>query len=141
LMGAGATREGRHWNKQVDFVWHLTGAMRSISSCWKRQFKDIEPYLISEFPIHDAEGQEHSPLDDVASGDAAADQLLIEKDEEDRVLATFQDDPEATQVLQGWLDGLTKDEIMSEHGLRGQYAAVVRRILKLLGRRNGGSGG
>ena len=141
LMGAGATREGRHWNKQVDFVWHLTGAMRSISSCWKRQFKDIEPYLISEFPTHDAQGQERSPLDNVASGDAAADQLLIEKDEEDRVLATFNDDPEATQVLQGWLDGLTKDEIMSKYGLKKQYAVVVKRILKLVGPRNGGGKG
>ena len=141
LMGAGATREGRHWNKQVDFVWHLTGAMRSISSCWKRQFKDVEPCLISELPTHDAAGREHSPLDNVASGDAAADQRLIEKDEEGRVLATFKDDPEATQVLQGWLDGLTKDEIMSKYGLKKQYAAVVRRILKLLGRRNYGSRG
>jgi len=142
LTGAGATREGRHWNKHVDFVWHLTGAMRSISSCWKRQFKDMEPYLISEIPIHDAEGQEHSPLDNVASGDAAADQLLIEKDEEDRVLTMFKDDTEATQVIQGWLDGLTKDEIMSKYGLgEKQYAAVVKRILKLLGPRNGGSRG
>jgi CheY-like chemotaxis protein len=141
LMGAGATREGRHWNKQVDFVWHLTGAMRSIASCWKRQFKDVEPCLISELPMHDAEGREHSPLDNVASEDAAADQLLIEKDEEGRVLAMFKDDPEATHVLQGWLDGLTKDEIMSKHGLKKQYEAVVRRILKLLGRRNCGSRG
>lgn len=116
--------------------------MRSISSCWKRQFKDMEPYLISEFPIHDAEGQEHSPLDNVASGDAAADQLLIEKDEEDRVLTMCKDDTEATQVLQGWLDGLTKDEIMSKYGFgEKQYAAVVKRILKLLSRRNGGSRG
>jgi CheY-like chemotaxis protein len=154
FIGAGATREGRHWNKHVDFVWHLTGAMRSISSCWKRQFKELESaslpdphraYLISELPIHDAEGQEHSPLDDVASGhitpgglwgtDAAADERLIEKDEEDRVLTVFKDDPEGTQVLQGLLDGLKKTEIMSKYGLdEKQYAAVVKRILKLLGR-------
>jgi hypothetical protein len=173
LIGAGATREGRHWNKHVDFVWHLTGAMRSIASCWKRQFK--KEYLMSETLIHDAEGQEHSPLDNLASGHAAApstnlkfqsrcprygnehgrgatarwlaaipapDQRLIEKDEEDRVLTIFKDDPEGTQVLQGLLDGLNKNEIMSKYGLgEKQYAAVVKRIPKLLGRRNGGSKG
>ena len=138
LMGAGATRQGRHWNKHVDFVWHLTGAMRSISSCWKRQFKEQEPCLISETLIHDVEGQEHSPLDNMPSGHATADERLIEKEEEDRVLTKFKDDPVATQVLQGLLDGLNKNEIMSRLGER-QYAAAVKRILKLPGRRNGGS--
>jgi CheY-like chemotaxis protein len=150
LIGAGATREGRHWNKHVDFVWHLTGAMRSISSCWNRQFKEKEkepylmkePHLMSELLKHDAEGQEQSPLDNVASEQAAADQSLIEKREEGRVLAMFKDDPEATQVLQGLLDGLKKNEIMSRHGFdEKKYAAVVKRILKLLGRKNGGSKG
>lgn len=158
LIGAEDTQKGRHWNKDVDFVCHLTGAMRSISSCWRRQFEaavqreETEAYLIPALPLHDAEGQEKSPLDDVASGhvtagglwgtDAAADQRLIEKDEEDRVLTIFKDDTEATGVLQGLLDGLKKNEIMSKYGLaEKQYAAAVKRILKLLGRRNGGSKG
>ena len=142
LIGAGATREGRHWNKHVDFVWHLTGAMRSISNCWKRQYKEKEPYLMSELLIHDAEGQEHSPLDNVASGHAAADLHLIEMDEKDRVLTKFKDDAEATQVLRGCLDGLKKNEIILRYGLgEKQYAAVVKRILKLLGRKNSGSRG
>ncbi len=132
----------RHWNKDVDFVMHLKGAMQSISNSWKRQFKEKEAHLISELPVHNAEGQEHSPLDDVASGHAGADQLLIEKDEEDRVLTILKDDPEATEVLQGLLDGLRKNEIMPIYGLdEKKYAAAVKRILKLLGRRNGGSRG
>jgi CheY-like chemotaxis protein len=138
LIGAESTQKGRHWNKDVDFVWHLTGAMRSISTCWKRQFKETEPHLISEFPVHDA-GEEHSLLDSLASQHAAADQRLIEQDEEDRVLAMFKHDPEATQVLQGLLDGLKKNAIMPRYGLdERRYAATVRRIrVKLLDRRNG----
>jgi CheY-like chemotaxis protein len=139
-IGASSTREGRHWNKYVDFVWHLTGAMRSISDGWKRQFeaavrrKEPEAYLIPASPIRDAEGREYSPLSNVASGDAGPDQCLIEKDEEDRVLAMFKDDPESTQVLQGLLDGLNKKEIMTKYGLgEGIYAATVKRILKLVG--------
>lgn len=143
LIGAEATGKGRHWNKDVDFVRHLTGSMRSISTCWRRQFNEKETHLISEFPRHDAEGQEHSPLDNVASEDAAADQRLIENDEEDRVLAMFKDDPEAAQVLQALLDGLKKNEIKSRYGLdERKYAATVRRIrVNLLGRRNGGGRG
>jgi hypothetical protein len=136
LIGAEDTRKGRHWNKDVDFVMHLKGAMQSISNSWKRQFKEKEAYLISELPIHDAEGQEHSPLDNMASGHAAADQCLIEKDEEDRIFAMLKDDSKATQVLQGLLDGLKKNEIMAMYGLdEKKYAAAVKRILKLLGRR------
>jgi hypothetical protein len=139
LIGAEATREGRHWNKNVDFVQHLKRAMESISNCWKRQFKEKEAYLISELPIQDAEGQEHSPLDKVASGHAATDQLLIDKDEEERVLMIFKDDPEATQVLLGLLHGLKKNEMGLD---KKQFAATEKRIrLKLLGRRNGGSRG
>jgi CheY-like chemotaxis protein len=139
LVGAEAAGQGRHWNKSVDFFRHLRGAIESISNCWKRQFKENEPSLISELVIHDAEGQEHSPLDNAASGNAAADQLLSEKEEEYRVLMTFKDDAEATQVLQGLLDGLKKKEIMPRYGLdEKKYAAVVKRIrVKLLCGRNG----
>jgi CheY-like chemotaxis protein len=140
LIGAEDTRKGRHWNKDVDFVRHLMGAIQSISSCWRRKFQEKEAYLMSELIIHDAEGQEQSPLDYVASGRAAADQSLIEKNEEDRILTMFQDDPEATQVLHGLLDGLKKNEIMPRYGLaEKKYAAAVKRIrVKVLSQRNGG---
>src|SRR6266849_7865545 len=143
LIGAEVTGKGRHWNKDVDFVQHLTGAMRSISSCWKRQFKEKEAYLISELPLHDVEEQRDSLLENVASGDPAADQCLIEKDERDRVLTIFKADPEATQVLHGLLGSLKKNEIMSSYGLdEKRYAAAMKRIrVKLLGRKNGGGRG
>ena len=119
------------------------GPCRAFLTTGSGSSRSMEPYLISEFPVRDAEGQEHSPLDNVASGHAAADQRLIEKDEEDRVLTIFKDDPEATQMLQDFLDGLKKTEIMSRYGLdEKKYAATVKRIrMKLLGRRNGGGQG
>jgi len=143
LIGTEVTGKGRHWNRDVDFVRHLTGAMRSISSCWKRQFKEKEAYLISELPLRDAEEQGDSPLDNVASGDPPADRRLIEKDERDQVLTIFEADPEATQVLHGLLGNLRKNEIMSSYGLgEKKYAAAMKRIrVKLLGRRNGGGRG
>jgi len=68
LIGTEATQKGRHWNKDVDFVKHLTGTMQSISNCWKRQFKEKEAYLMSDLLIQDAEGQKQSALDNVPSG-------------------------------------------------------------------------
>jgi hypothetical protein len=96
---------------------------------------------MSELLIHDAEGQEQSPLDYVASKHSAADQSLIDKNEEGRVLAMFKDDPEATQVLHGLIDGLRKNEIMPKYGLtKKEYMAAVKRIrLKVLSQSNGGA--
>jgi hypothetical protein len=69
-----------------------------------------------------------------------ADERLIEKGEEDRVLAMVKDDLQATQVVQGLLDGLEKNKIMSKCGLNEkQFAVVMKRILKLLDRGNCGN--
>jgi hypothetical protein len=143
LIGAEDNHKGRHWNKDVDFVRHLIGAMQSISSCWRRKFPEKEAFLMSELLIHDAVGQDQSPLDYLASGHAAADQSLIEKNEEARILTMFQDDPEATQVLHGLLGGLKKNEIMPRYGLgEKKYAAAVRRIrVKILCQGNAGGRG
>jgi CheY-like chemotaxis protein len=81
LIGADPHGRGRRWNKDVDFVRHLVGAMQSIANSWKRQAKDKETHLISELVFHDAEGQEYSPLDHLSSPHPAADQNLIEKTE------------------------------------------------------------
>jgi CheY-like chemotaxis protein len=135
LIGAENTQKGRHWNRDVDFLRHLAGAMQSICNCWKRQFNEIEAHFVSEFPVHDEEGQERSPLDNIASGHPPVDQCLIEKDEQSRVLSMFNDDHEAAQVLRGLLAGLTKSEIMLSYDLdKNKLAATERRIRVKLGR-------
>jgi hypothetical protein len=48
LEGASNNGRGRTWKKNVDLVTHLTGAMRSISSHWKRDFEEQEVELESE---------------------------------------------------------------------------------------------
>jgi CheY-like chemotaxis protein len=138
LIGAEDTQNGRHWNRRVSFVQHLKGAISSIASVWKRQFKEERTYLMSELVTYDAEGHDYSPIDNVLSRHVPADQHLIDKDKEDRVLVLFEDDPVALQLLQGLMDDLKKTEIMSRHGLdEKKYAAALRRIrLKLLDGRN-----
>jgi CheY-like chemotaxis protein len=129
LIGATEARQGRHWNKKVDLVKHLEQAMRSIANSWKRQFKDEGTFLISELSRCDANGQEYSPLDSLICEHATADEQLIEEEDLALLFASLKDDQQATEVLQGWLHGLRKDEILSKYGFdRKQYLAIIRRI-------------
>jgi len=143
LIGAEDDQNGRHWNRKVSFVQHLKGAILSIASVWKRQFKEESTYLLSELLSQDFEGQDFSPFDKVASGHALADQRMIDDEEKDQVLGLFKDDSEALQLLLGLIDGLKKTEIVVRDGLdEKKYAAALRRIrLRLVGRRNDESRG
>jgi len=136
-IGTESRHKGRHWNKKVDFVRHLTETMRSISNSWSRQrSSERDIYRISELSIVDADGRENSPLDSVASTDPPADQGLIESDEIDQVLALFDHDLEAKQVLRGRMDGLTDSEIRKKYRFsEKRYVTIMKRIRKLLGNR------
>lgn len=138
LMGTKDTQSGRHWNRRVPFVQHLAGAISSIASLWKRQFKEKNTFLISELSVHDPEGKEYSPFDDVPSGCTAADDRLIKSSEENLAFSMLQDSPDASQVFRGLVEGLSKSEIMSRDGLdEKRYTAAVRRIrVKLLTEKN-----
>jgi hypothetical protein len=144
LIGAADARNGRHWNKKVDLVKHLTEAMRSIASSWKRQFtaEEVNTYLVSQLETYDSEGEPYSPLDHIASGHVLADDGLIDMDERDRIFATLRHDADASRVLEGGIDGLKKNEILPRYDLdQKRDAAAVRRIrLKLLGKRVGTMG-
>jgi hypothetical protein len=142
LKGTDDVQNGRHWNRRVPFVQHLAGAMSSIASLWKRQFKE-NTYLISELSVNASEGKERSPFDDVPSGCTAADEHLIKRGEEDRVFSLLQDSPDASQVFRGLADGLKKNEIIARYGLdEKRYAAAVRRIrVRLLAEKNNGNRG
>lgn len=140
LLGAEDAKKGRHWNKKVDLVRHLAEAMRSIANSWKRQFAEEEnTFLSSELQTCDSEGEEYSLLDNAASGHLLVEDRLIEAEEEDRILGKVRDDADASRLLEGWIDGLKKNEILSKYGLdEKRYAAAVRRMrMKLLGRIGG----
>ena len=142
LIGAEDAQNGRHWKEGIDFELHLKETMRSISDSWRRQ-SEKEAHHILELPIPDADVQEHSLLENLASPEAAADRSLIAKEKVARIFRMFKDDTEATQVLQGLDDGLRPNEIRQKYGLdKNKFAAAVKRIrLKTMSRRNGGGGG
>ena len=124
------TFEGnRRWNKRVSFETCLTGVIRSISR--RRKADRI------------TDGEDVCVLDTFAGNNVAADENLIAKEQVAEVFAEFKDDVEATQVIQGWFDGLKKNGIMQKYELsENRYRAAVKRIrMKLLSPINGREGG
>jgi CheY-like chemotaxis protein len=156
FVGAQDNGKGRRWNKRVNFVMHLTGAMRGICSHWKDKFNKRE-VLECEAAKCDAEGQELSPLDNLGPGgpddtpnerlrvaaaegfQPAADRRLIAKEEVERIFGMFYVDEHASLVLQGLSEDMKKNQIMKKYELtEKQYDAATKRIrLNLSSRRNG----
>lgn len=129
LIGAGDAQDRRHWNRRIPFVQHLAGAMKSIASLWRRQFRENEAYLVSEVMVCDEEGQEYSPMDNIPSDSMPADRLLLEKAEKDRVFVLFRNDEHETSILHGVIGGLRKSEIKLKYGLdEKNYAGAMRRL-------------
>jgi hypothetical protein len=128
LEGAEGNGHGRRWNKRVDFAKHLVEAMRSISDHWRQQFDENEAHLESELITANAEGDESSPLDDVASDRPSPDRTLGAKEEVGHLLKMFQGDDEAILVIEGWVEGMSGPEIMELGLTKQQYEAAVKRI-------------
>lgn len=67
----------RRWNKSVSFVQHLLGAMRSISTAWKKKFDPDEAYLESEITRASSEGKVPSALPEAPSTAPDAERILM----------------------------------------------------------------
>jgi hypothetical protein len=131
----------RRWNRKIDFIRHLEGAMQSIAHGWKKNYADRETCLFTEISKPNAEGEDISPLENLASGEAAADQSLIAKQEVDAIFSRFADDREAAQVLQGWYDDLKPNEIRQKYGLDDKRFAAARKRIRLKLSAEGVNGG
>jgi hypothetical protein len=138
LLGSENTGEGRRWNKAVDFVKHMTEAMRSISDHWKTQFDADEPHLESEVIAINDEGEEYSPLEAVSSQQPQPDRVLLAKEEVRQIFNLFESDDDAILVLEGWVDGMTGPDMMDLGFTKERFEATVKRIRYNLGRRERG---
>jgi hypothetical protein len=128
LLGSEGTGEGRRWNKAVDFVKHLTEAMRSISDHWRTQFRADEPYLESEVVALNDEGDEYSPLDTISSREPGPDRIVLAKEQVRQIFDLFEGDDDAILVLQGWVEGMTGPEMMGLGFTKERFEATVKRI-------------
>ena len=139
LEGAVNNGGGRLWNRNVDLVTHLVGAMRSISSHWKRDFVEEEEVLLeSELASRSGEEGWISPLDNAVSNDPSQDRDVAARQELGLIETRCHDDLSARRVLKGWLRGMTSSEIMQDFKLtKWEYQQAVKRIRLRLRERDG----
>jgi len=129
LEGATNNGRGRLWRRNVDLVRHLTGAMRSISSHWKRDFDEQEADLESEILGATEERESTSPLDNAVSHFPSQERDVAARQQWNLILTRSRGDPAASQVLKGLSGGLTASEIMHAYGLkRWDYQQATLRI-------------
>jgi hypothetical protein len=129
LKGAANNGSGRRWNQNVDLVTHLVGAMRSISSHWKRDFDEQEADLETEIVTRNAKGDWISPLDHVASNDPSQERYLSVRDVLDKLSRQFPTDSAADRVVAGWKRDLPPSAIMQSFKLtKSEYERAVRQI-------------
>jgi hypothetical protein len=91
----------------VNFYRHLRFAIKSTASRWKERFKQWEPTLEADIITRNAEGEEVSPFESVASSDPPADQRLAAKEQLERIFRRYENDKEVTAVLNARCDGMT----------------------------------
>ena len=133
LEGATNNGSGRRWNQNVDFVTHLAGAMRSISSHWKRDFDEQEVDLKSEIITGSEEGERISPLDCIPSNGASPESELIRWELLNRLSSQYPPDSPAGRVVAGWKKGLKASEIMESNNLKkSEYLRAVEQIRRCL---------
>jgi hypothetical protein len=97
LRGA-ASHLGRCWNRNVDLVTHLAGAMRSISNHWKRDFNEQEAVLESEIVTCEEKDDSTSRLKNAVSEYPSQEREVAARQEWDLIAIRCHDDPAATQV-------------------------------------------
>jgi hypothetical protein len=130
LEGVANNGSGRSWNKNVDLATLLCGAMRSISSHWKRDFVEEEEALLeSQIAMRGGEDAWISPLDEAVSDDPSQERDVTARQEWALITKLYLDDVAARGVLEGWSRGMTASEIMEDSGLtKWEYQETMRRI-------------
>lgn len=123
----------RKWPKKVKLMTHLISTMSSTASHEKKRHKCTES---SDDPADAGEETtEFSPFRARAMGpevEAAAHEFIVQ------IRAQFEDDDEATLVIEALADGLKGPEIQADLGItQRQYETIMTRIRRGLDRKLG----
>lgn len=129
LSGAANNGSGRHWKGNIDLPILMKGAMRSISSHWKRDFDEQEADLESEILTPNEGGRVASPIDNVASNAPSQERELAARQQCNDIASRCHRDAAARKVLEGLSGGLTPGGVMSAYGLsRSEYQKIMKRL-------------
>ena len=133
LEGGSNNGCGRLWKRNVDLVTQLTGAMRSISSHWKRDFHEQEADLNSEIPTGAEEDCTTSPLDRAISQVPSQERDVTGRQLWSLLVRRCQGDPVGKRVLEGMSRELTASQMIQSFGLtRWEYQHATLRVRRRL---------
>ena len=126
--------DSRAWNKDVAFVDHLFGTIRSISSHWAGEFKRE---LAAGRNLISGNGDTRTDATTAATAPSPApdaERTLIARDLLEYVEQLFASDPLARDIIAGWeaeLDGPAIREIVGveQHVFDAKVRAIRRRLI------------
>ena len=117
----------RRWRKgTVDFLTHLSGVMRSISSHWRERFAPEEAYTEAELTHAD---NAPSPLLGAMSEEPDSERVLDARQRLELIERHFAADPAVPKIIDGFRQGLTGPEIQLASGLsKKDYESAIKRM-------------
>lgn len=102
----------RRWKKgTVNFVRHLIGAMRSISSHWREQFDPDEAFSESEVIRVSPDGKVTNPVRDVASSVPGINRVIEAKAAVEHIERLVAGHSLSSLIIDGLREGMTGPEI------------------------------
>lgn len=119
----------RSWNKSVTFVMHMLGAMRSISTAWKKAFDPDEASLESDLIRSGGEVRAVSIFDDIPSNSPDGEWVMVARQEIAEIEKHFAQNSIELDVISGWRAEMTGPEIKEALGIsQKEYETAVRQI-------------
>lgn len=125
------TLEGeRKWYKErVNFIQHLLGVIRSISSHWAEKYDRNEGSVKWVNPSIDPDGREIDPISSVPSEAPNSERALEAKEQIEKVTEALSKDNMALEVLNGLLEEMKGPDIQEILGLsKIEYETIRKRI-------------
>jgi hypothetical protein len=129
-IGAEDPDGGRRWRKKdVAFLAHILGAMRSIASHWKEALDDDEAQLDCDTAVETEDGETMSRIEGAPSNAPDQERALAAKEELGAICKLFQNDDDAALVIEGIREGWSGPEITERLALpKKRYEAALKRI-------------
>ena len=127
---ASALQRGRKWPKnKVDFYGFLHGAMRSISSEWKRKFQEEEARPEAELFRADAADGDPGVVSAAKSALPDPECQASTAERIQQVIEHFKDDEVVLEIIEGLREGMTGPETQELFELmENEYNAGVKRL-------------
>ncbi len=122
----------RVWPLHIPFIAFMAQTIRSIASEERRRVEHEQ--TSAETDLRSSEDDDH-PIADRAVNDITPEREVIARRTLSAIEGLFQDDQEATAILQGFAEGATPEQIQASAALTPtQYASAQRRVRRRLAR-------